>query len=34
MDWLHYAGLVCLGLLILWAVAKADDWIATREKRD
>lgn len=38
MDWLdhawNYAGLVALGLLILWAVAKADDWLAEREKRD
>ncbi|NHI00737.1 hypothetical protein OJHNALOF_01761 [Oceanimonas sp. MB9] len=34
MDWLHYAGMVALGLLILWAVACVDDWLAAREKQD
>ena len=34
MDWLHYAGMVALGLVILWAVARADDWLAAREKRE
>ncbi|MDP5291747.1 hypothetical protein Q9290_05525 [Oceanimonas sp. CHS3-5] len=36
MNWLNhvfnYAGLVALGLLILWAVARLDDWLAAREK--
>lgn len=33
MAWLHYLLLVAAGLLVLWLVAKTDDWLMAREKR-
>jgi hypothetical protein len=32
-GWLDYLGLVALGLVILWAVARLDDRLAAREKK-
>ena len=33
MVWLEYLLMVALGLAVLWAVGKCDDWLIAREKR-
>lgn len=32
MAWLDYLLLVAAGLLVLWLVARTDDWLIAREK--